>query len=305
MSNIILIAVCLLVGYLLQFSKSFPKNSYKALNQFVIYISMPALALYYIPKVSLGLDLLFPFSVAWLNFLLAYLFFNFIGKKYNWSNKLIGCLILCAGLGNTSFVGFPVIQALYGDEGLQTAVIVDQPGSFVVLSTVAVLVASKYSVKKGTNESLLAKLFAFPPFIGFLIGLLVNLLQVDFPVPLQEVFKTLGATVSPIALVAVGLQLHVQKKSPYYQFLWLGLFFKLMLFPAFILLLFRVVFQVDGLNIDVSVMEAAMAPMVTASILATNYGLKPKLSNMMIGVGIPLSFITLAFWYVFITYVIN
>jgi hypothetical protein len=35
--------------------------------------------------------------------------------------------------------------------------------------------------------------------------------------------------------------------------------------------------------------------MITASILATTHGLKPRLSSMMIGFGIPISFITLAF----------
>jgi len=40
-----------------------------------------------------------------------------------------------------------------------------------------------------------------------------------------------------------------------------------------------------------------MAPMITGAILASNYGLKPKLSSMMVGVGIPLSFLSLAFWY--------
>jgi predicted permease len=49
-----------------------------------------------------------------------------------------------------------------------------------------------------------------------------------------------------------------------------------------------------GLEIDVSIMESAMAPMITGAILASNYGLKPKLSSMMIGIGIPLSFITLS-----------
>jgi malate permease and related proteins len=263
---------------------------------------MPALALYHIPKIEMGLNLLFPFSVAWLNFLLAFLFFNGLGKFYKWPNKLTGCLILCAGLGNTSFVGFPVIQALFGDEGLKTAVIVDQPGSFVVLSTVAILVASKYSFQKTSDESLLKKLITFPPFIGFLVGLIINILNLKFPLPIQDVFKMLGATVSPLALISVGMQLTIEKRSKYYKFMWLGLFFKLMLFPATILVLFKYIFKVNGLVIDVSIIEAAMAPMITASIVATTYGLKPKLSNMMVGVGIPLSFLTLIFWYFFIQF---
>jgi predicted permease len=66
-----------------------------------------------------------------------------LGKKYGWSKK-IGCLILTAGLGNTSFLGFPIIEALYGQEGMKTAILVDQPGTFVVLSTLE-LSATMYS----------------------------------------------------------------------------------------------------------------------------------------------------------------
>jgi predicted permease len=43
--------------------------------------------------------------------------------------------------------------------------------------------------------------------------------------------------------------------------------------------------------------------MITASILASSYGLKPKLSSMMIGFGIPISFITLIFWYFVLNYI--
>jgi malate permease and related proteins len=43
-----------------------------------------------------------------------------------------------------------------------------------------------------------------------------------------------------------------------------------------------------------------MAPMITASIVAISYGLKPRLASMMVGFGIPLSFLTLAIWYLLI-----
>ncbi len=47
----------------------------------------------------------------------------------------------------------------------------------------------------------------------------------------------------------------------------------------------------------------AMAPMITGAILASSYGLKPKLSSMMIGFGIPLSFLTLAIWYYIVLFI--
>ena len=67
--------------------------------------------------------------------------------------------------------------------------------------------------------------------------------------------------------------------------------------PAFFFLLYKIVLGGKGIEINVSIMESAMAPMITGAILASNYGLKPKLSSMMIGIGIPLSLLTIAFWY--------
>jgi len=40
-----------------------------------------------------------------------------------------------------------------------------------------------------------------------------------------------------------------------------------------------------------------MAPMVTAAIVASAYGLKPRFSSLMLSVGIPLSLITVLIWY--------
>jgi predicted permease len=60
-------------------------------------------------------------------------------------------------------LGFPLL--LYGEEGLKTAILVDQPGSFVVLSTLG-MVATIYS-SGNPNGFQIAKRFFFPPFITF------------------------------------------------------------------------------------------------------------------------------------------
>ncbi len=77
----------------------------------------------------------------------------------------------------------------------------------------------------------------------------------------------------------------------------LGLAYKLLLAPALILLLYAVLADRRDPAIAVCVLEAAMAPMITGAIVAASYGLKPKLANMMVGIGIPLSFLTLLGWW--------
>lgn len=297
MYNFILIFVFLFLGIILQKVKRFPAHIYRVLNKIVIYFCLPALALYYIPKIKLDTHLLYPVGVAWIGFLVAFLFFNFLGYRYNWSRKLTGCLIMTAGFGNTSFLGFPIIQALYGEEGLKTAILVDQPGTFVVLSTLGVIVATLYSTGSPNGFYIAKKIIVFPPFIAFLLACFMNFFHFDFDQYLQIGLQMIGTTMTPVAMLSVGLQMHFDRNSQHWKFLRLGLLYKLILAPALIYFLYAVLFDQHSKIIQVSVMEAAMAPMISASIIATSRGLKPKLCSMMIGFGIPISFITLVFWY--------
>lgn len=304
MSSIILLFLCLFIGIVIQRINNFPKNTAIVLNQYILYVALPAMALYYLPKIKLSWELLLPASIAWITFGLSFLLFSYLGKVNNWSKKLTGCLIITSGLGNTSFVGIPVVQALYGDEGLNTLIIIDLPGTFVALSTVGVLIATMYSNQKGTNDSIVKKIFSFPPLLAFLVGLLMVIFQIDFPEALSDTFKQLSATVSPIALISVGYQLKFKTYGRHFKFLFLGLTYQLIIVPLIILGLFYFVLGKTDLATKVCIIEAAMAPMITGAILASNYGLKPELSNMMVGYGIPISFITLACWYFLIEYVV-
>ena len=263
-----------------------------------MFIALPAMALHYLPKIQIGIDLFLPASIAWISFGLAFILFNILGKVFGWSKKLTGCLILTAGLGNTSFVGIPIIQALFGDEGLNTLIIVDLPGTFVVFSTLGILTATLYSnKKKSEGNSIIKRIIAFPPLISFLIGISLAILKLDFPETLSSAFKQLALTVSPIALISVGFQLKFKTYSKHFKFLFLGLTFQLILFPAIIFGFIYGILGQSDLIAKVCIIEAAMAPMISGAILANTNGLKPELSNMMVGYGIPISFITIGIWY--------
>lgn len=302
MSNIILLFVCLFLGFFLRKLKLFPENGHIALNSFVINISLSALSLYYIPKIALNFQVIFPVMVPWLNIILAILFFSILGKKLNWSKTLIGALIMCAGFGNTSFVGIPVIQSLYGESGLTTVMLVDQPGSFVALSTLGITIASFYSGDKIGIGQIIQKILKFPPFIAFLLAVVLNIMNSTVPVVIDEVFAKLGATTVPLALVSVGSQLRWQKLDHDSRPLFLGLLFKLILFPAVIFVLYFLVLDQRGEMIEISFLQSAMGPMVTAAIIASAHRLEPKFCNLILGVGIPVSFLALAFWYIVMKY---
>ncbi|MNE24646.1 Membrane transport protein [compost metagenome] len=173
----------------------------------------------------------------------------------------------------------------------------------MVLSTLGILVATLYSSGSSNGVHIAKKILFFPPFITFLLACLMNFYNVDFHEYIQFVLQKVGSGMTPLAMLSVGLQLRFESKSQHWKFLGLGLLYKLILTPALIYLLYVVIFHQNSDAIKVAIMEAAMAPMITASILASSHGLKPRLSSMMIGFGIPLSFITLVFWYFVVRYI--
>ena len=302
MSNLILLFVCLIIGIVLKKSKIIPDNFHTSLNAFVINISLSAFSLYYISKIELNSSVIYPVLVVWIGIFAAILFFAGLGKIFGWKSSLIGALIMCAGFGNTSFVGIPLIQAMYGEEGLKTVMLVDQPG-FVALSTVGILVANFYSGSKDSLLKHLSKILKFPPFIAFVIALLLNIFSIEIPKDFDEVLMKLGATTVPLALVSVGSQMQwkkIEKKEGFHLFI--GLLFKLVLLPLIILVIYKYIFHQNGDVIDICILEAAMAPMITAAIIASAHDLEPKFCNLMVAVGIPLSILTVGIWHLILPF---
>lgn len=302
MSNLILLFVCLIIGIVLKKSKIIPDNFHTSLNAFVINISLSAFSLYYISKIELNSSVIYPVLVVWIGIFAAILFFAGLGKIFGWKSSLIGALIMCAGFGNTSFVGIPLIQAMYGEEGLKTVMLVDQPG-FVALSTVGILVANYYSGSKDSLLKHLSKILKFPPFIAFVVALLLNIFSIEIPKDFDEVLMKLGATTVPLALVSVGSQMQwkkIEKKEGFHLFI--GLLFKLVLLPLLILVIYKYIFHQNGDVIDICILEAAMAPMITAAIIASAHDLEPKFCNLMVAVGIPLSILTVGIWHLLLPF---
>ena len=302
MSNLILLFVCLIIGIVLKKSKIIPENFHTSLNAFVINISLSAFSLYYISKIELNSSVIYPVLVVWIGIFAAILFFAGLGKIFGWKSSLIGALIMCAGFGNTSFVGIPLIQAMYGEEGLKTVMLVDQPG-FVALSTVGILVANFYSGSKDSLLKHLSKILKFPPFIAFVVALLLNVFSIEIPKDFDEVLMKLGATTVPLALVSVGSQMQwkkIEKKEGFHLFI--GLLFKLVLLPLLILVIYKYIFHQSGDVIDICILEAAMAPMITAAIIASAHDLEPKFCNLMVAVGIPVSLITVGIWHLILPF---
>lgn len=298
MSALILLGVCMLLGAITVRLRADAADWVAGLNGWVLNIAFPALVLALIPKLHLETGLWFPVMAMWGTALGAVLVMVLLGRVFGWSRGVVGALALVAGFGNTSFTGIPLIEALRGRDHLGAAVLADQAGSFLALSTVGVFAAAWFSGTATSAGAVLLRVVRFPPFIAMLIGFAVGLAG-GWPPLADELLLRIGSTLSPLALFAVGLQFKPADIRANLGPMAAGLGWKMLAAPLLVFGTGRAL-GVSGLPFEVGVLQAATAPMISAGILAQQSGLSPKLANTVVGVGILLSLASVPLWNVLI-----
>ena len=298
MNNIILLFVCLILGMALRWSRQFPKNSHLSFNAFILHVSLPALILVQIHNIHFRSDLFYSVAMPWVLFATGCGFFWLVGRMAKFSAATTGGLMLVGGLANTSFVGLPMIEAFYGRDGMATGILIDQLGTYLVLSTLGIGVAALYSEGTARASAVVGRIIRFPPLLALILALI--LMELSYPAWLTDVLRTLAGTLTPLALVSVGLQLHLDEAHGNILPLAAGLGFKLVIGPAVVAALYVWWLNGHGQTIQITLFESAMGPMIGGAIVAIQHGLNPPLITLMVGTGITLSFLTLpAWWYLF------
>jgi hypothetical protein len=290
MSALLLLVVCLALGALVARIAHPPPTLPQGLNWWVINVAFSALVLHLIPTLRFDWQFWFLAASMWLVFLGAWGLFAALGRVLLWSRARVGALTLVCGLGNTSFIGFPMIEALRGREGVKLALVADQLGCFLALAIGGTIVAALYSGKSARAADVMRKVLLFPPFVSLAVGIVAALLG-GWPAPVDAVLDRVGATLVPIALFSVGLQFRLQFQRGQSTALALALGWKLALAPLLIWLA-GLAIGVAGAILTIAVLQSAMAPMISATILAEQNELEPQLANSVLGIGILLSLLT-------------
>jgi predicted permease len=139
------------------------------------------------------------------------------------------------------------------------------------------------------------KVVTFPPFIALIVAVLLS--PVAFPPVLKEALARIGDTLAPLALLSVGMQLRFDALREESRLLCIGLGYKLLVCPGLVIALLWLLDVEPDPTSRVSVIEAAMPPMIGAAVVATQYKLAPRLTSLLVGLGIPLDLFTASAWF--------
>jgi hypothetical protein len=298
MENFVLIGVFVLLGMLFQRLKSFPKDTAQVLNMFAIYVSLPALVLFNMPRIVFSRAELIPLLTPW-GLLLVSLALVLLGARlWHWPRGVVGVLLLIVPLGNTSFLGIPVVQAFFGSAGLPHLIIYDQLGTILIFSSYGSLILAIYG-REGKLDlpGVARRMILFPPTIALLVGFALR--SWPYPPKLEQSLHNVSLTLVPLVMTAIGFQLRLRLQPKVFGPLSFGLGVKLIAAPLVAFAVCRLA-GLSGTAAEVSIIEAGMPPMVTAGALAVMAGMDAELAVGLVGVGIVLSFATLPvlFWIV-------
>jgi hypothetical protein len=199
-----------------------------------------------------------------------------------------------ACLGNTGFVGFPLVTAYFGEQQISTAVICDQ-STVLLFSTIGAVIAVNASgTQKVVFSGILKRLLSFPPLIGCALALtvphFVNLSSLD------GFFAAIAATTAPLALFSVGMQLKFEGWTQDASVVSSVLLYKLVLAPLLTLgaiLLLRL----RGPAVEVSLFQMGMPSLLSAAVIANECNLNPPLVNRIVGIGIVAGLATTGLWF--------
>ncbi|OFS90940.1 malate permease [Stenotrophomonas sp. HMSC10F06] len=289
-----LIVTMLGLGMAFSRLRALPENTADVLNRIVLYVCLPAAVLIYVPRLHLDTSLIGLVATPWLLMLCTLALVSLATRAFGFARDVHAVLLICVALANSSFIGYPMVRALLGDHALPYAVVYDQFGTFVLLSTFGLYVIARYSGDTPpTAAQILLRIAKFPPLWALLFAL--TLMPEQPPGWIGTGLKQLADAMLPLVMLAVGFSIQLRLPLDELKPLGIGLLLKLLVMPALALPI-SWGFGLQGAMLQANVLESAMPTMITAAALAMSHRLAPRLAAALVGYGILLSLVTLPAW---------
>lgn len=284
----------LALGRLMRGRGLVPGNAPDALNAVSLYLCLPAAILLYAPRWPVSGEMLSVIAVPWLLLAASTALVLVLARALSMARADTAVLLLQSTLGNTSFLGYALIPLLAGAGALRFAVVFDQCGSFVMLSTFGLIVIVLYGGgARPSPAAITRRVLTFPPFVALTLTFLF--VPAALPPALVTLLQPLAGALLPLAGLAIGMSLRFALPRPQRLALLLGLGIKLLLLPLGALALCHAL-GIGGDARTAVVLQAAMPPMITSAALAAMAGLAPELAAALVGYGTLAAMATLPLW---------
>jgi malate permease and related proteins len=300
LSQILVLGVLVVVGIAGAFFGVLSETVKDSLAKIIFNITLPLMLLTNFSRIDITPRLLInSFSMVWMSFavMMFMLFTGWIGSKLLKLSQSESAIFKTHSMfGNIIYLGFPVVYALFGEEGLLYASML-QLVSNLLMWTVGVVMLS---VGNGTSvkQSFLKVLNINT--LAITLGLIMFLTGVKMPEFLMTPLGGLGASNTYLSMIYMGVMMfHSNIRGMVgNRVVWLLTFNKLLVIPALLLVIFyfmgtAVGLSPDRLVVSVLILQSSMPCMANIIILAKVFGADDHLATANVFISTILSIITL------------
>jgi malonate transporter and related proteins len=256
--------------------KLLSEASIAGVNAFVFYFALPAFIFNLLATSPLADVVNGPFVAAYLGtglvvFAVAAVLGRIIFKVHRSEAALQGA---AAVLGNTGYMGIPLVAAAFGDRAAIPLVLGLTLEATVLIPLTIVLVEAQKGLDAGWSRllgSVAGAMIRNPIIIAIFTGVAVSAASLGLPTPIENFTDLLGRAAGPCALFALGATLTSFPISTGIGEVSYMTFFKLLVHPAAIWFATTRLFDVDPLWASVAILGASLPVAANVFIVARQY----------------------------------
>lgn len=290
-----MLMLLLLIGLILGRAGIFGREFNRGLSFFLLKLTLPCLIIISMQRpftpelanagfITLGVSLGLYTLISLASFPLVRIFSDLPERKNIYQFVLI--------FSNVGFMGFPLMESLWGRESIFLGAIFNAFFNFFVFS-VGILILRQ---GKSCQERPWVEVISNPGIWATLVGFLLFLFSIKLPSPVFKTLDMIGGLTTPLSMILIGsaLALSSIRESWKNLNLWLLALVRLLLLPLAVWGL-MVLFQVPRDVSRVAILLTAMPAAANTTLLAHEYTEHPGLASQSVLVTTSLAFLTIPF----------
>ncbi|WP_017304325.1 AEC family transporter [Spirulina subsalsa] len=214
-------------------------------------------------------------------------------QSHDWTSPRQGSFVLTSMVGNTGYLGYPIVLTLAGEQHFALALFYDMFGTVVGAYGLGVILAAYFGKATKQHWELFIETLRNPIWWAFAFGLFFR--QVVLPVPVESTLKGIGWGVISLSLVLIGMRLSQLHSFRQWRSVSISLGIKMILIP----LVFGLILAglgIRGMTQLVLVLQMAMPPAFATLVLTETYALDWELTVSAIAIGSMGLLLTLPVW---------
>lgn len=197
-------------------------------------------------------------------------------------------------VSNSGFLGNPVVEGIYGTDGLLYAALFMLPVRIVMWS-----IGVSVFMKDG-KDHLLKKILTHPCIVAIYGGVIIMISGIQFPTFVENTITGISNCNTPLSMMLVGMMLaEVHPKGLIDKTMVFYTFMRLALIPAVVFAI-TTFLPIDSMLRGITVIMAGMPAPITTALLSAKYGGDEEYATGLIFLSTLLSLITLPVWCAFL-----